>query len=115
MRTAWSRLRQALLRQAYARRQIAYDVQTAHHDLVTAGDTIEQLRLQVAAARSGAKQASESYRLGTGTALESLVAQNQLLTAELQLVTEEYRQKVAYLTLLRVTGQLVFGEGPLAG
>jgi len=73
VRAAWSHLRQALLRQAFVQRQIACDVQIAHRDLETAGNAITELRLQVTAAQRAATQASESYRLGTGTALESVV------------------------------------------
>jgi hypothetical protein len=38
--------------------------------------------------------------------LERVVAQNQLLTAQLQMAGEEFDHKIAYLTLLRAAGVL---------
>jgi outer membrane protein TolC len=113
VRTAWSQLRQALLRKQQVQRQIARDVQVAFSDLRTAGLAIDQLTVQVTAARGGYAQASQAYKYGTARALEALIAQNQVLAAELQLVNQQYQRKLTYLTLLRVTGQLGFDQPPL--
>ena len=43
---------------------------------------------------------------GTGTNLETLIAQDQLLQAQVQLASQEFEYKVAYLTLIRVVGSL---------
>lgn len=113
VRTAWSQLRQSLLRKQQVQRQIARGVQVAFSDLWTAGKVIDQLTVQVQAAGAAYAQASQAYKFGTATALEALVAQNQVLSAELQLVNQRYQRKLAYLTLLRVTGQLGFDQPPL--
>jgi len=44
--------------------------------------------------------------IGLATNLERLIAQDQLLTAQLQYVSEQFTRKVSYLNLLRATGSL---------
>jgi len=60
---------------------------------------LDELRTQVAAAKEGYRQADQDYRAGTATSLEPLIAQDQVLSAELQLASQEFEYKVAYLTL----------------
>ena len=67
---------------------------------------LAELRTELAAAQEGYNQASNSFKAGTGTSLETLIAQDQLLRAQVQLASQEFEYKVAYLTLIRVVGTL---------
>ena len=49
---------------------------------------------------------THDQRAGRGTTLESIVAQDQLLSAQLELASEEFDYKIAYLNLLRSAGVL---------
>lgn len=113
VRTAWSQLRQAGLNESLVRRQIVEEVRLAHENLAAALGTLERLRTQEQAARDGLRQASEAAKAGVGTDLERLVSQDQYLSAQMQVVTQSYTAKIAYLQLLRTTGHLTFSEWPL--
>jgi adhesin transport system outer membrane protein len=106
VRAALSRLRQAKLAESMVRRQIVETVRIAHENLVSARQALVELRTELAAAQEGYTQASNSYKAGTGTNLETLIAQDQLLRAQVQLASQEFEYKVAYLTLVRVVGTL---------
>ena len=106
VRAALSRLRQAKLAESMVRRQIVENVRIAHENLVAARQSLVELRTELAAAQEGYNQASNSYKAGTGTSLETLIAQDQLLRAQVQLASQEFEYKVAYLTLVRVVGSL---------
>lgn len=111
VRTAWSRYRQSILAESLTRRRVSADVQTAYEDLLSSGRRLQELRTQVAASDEAFRQADQSYNVGLATNLERLVAQDTLLTAQLQLTSEQYDHKVFFLNLLRVAGRL---NGPLA-
>jgi outer membrane protein TolC len=114
VRTAWSRYRQAVLFHSQLQRQIDRDVRTALETLTSTLAQLDELHIQVASAREALRQADESYRVGLATNLERLTAQDQALSAELQLTSAEYDRKYAYLNLLRQTGHLQLpAEGSL--
>ena len=106
VRAALSRVRQAKLNESLVRRQIVENVRIAYEDLVAAARAVDELKIELAAAEQGYRQAAESYRAGVGTSLDALIAQNQWLRAQVQLTSQQFEQKVAYLTLLRVAGEL---------
>lgn len=103
-RTALSRLRQAKLNESLVRRRIVENVRIAYEDLIAATKAVSELRIELAAAEEAYRQAANAFKAGTGTNLEALIAQDQLLRAQLQLVSQEFEQKTAYLTLVRVVG-----------
>jgi outer membrane protein TolC len=106
VRTAWSVFRQAALGESLTRRQVAQDVEIAHEDLLSSASRLEESRTQLAAAEQAFIQADRSNRIGLATNLERLIAQDQLLAAQLQNVSEQFARKVSYLNLLRATGSL---------
>jgi outer membrane protein len=106
VRTAWSQLRQAALRPRMIERQILQDVRIAYENVLLAENTLVELRTQVQAAADAYRQAGEAFRAGVATSLEQLIAQDQLLTAQVQLNSQEFNYKAVYLSLLRVSGQL---------
>jgi len=104
VRTAWSRVRQAFLASMLTRRQVVADVEQAHHDFTSSGEQIVQLRRRVAAAELALKQAEANYDVRLATNLDRLIAQDELLAARLDLITQQYTRKFAYLNLLRAAG-----------
>jgi outer membrane protein TolC len=106
VRAALSRLRQAKFNESLVRRQIVENVRIAHENLISSGKAVVELRTELSAAEQAFRQATESHEAGTGTNLEALIAQDQLLRAQVQLTSQEFDYKVAYLTLARATGQL---------
>ncbi|MGB7159895.1 MAG: TolC family protein [Tepidisphaeraceae bacterium] len=106
VRTAWSEFRQASLSEALARRQVVQDVDIAHQDLLATARRLAEARTQLTAAEQAFTQADQSNAIGLATNLERLIAQDQLLTAQLQYVSEQFTRKVSYLNLLRATGSL---------
>ena len=87
VRTAYSRLRQARLAESYALRQVLKDLQSAVENLRNDDQQIDQLGIQTAAAQEGLRQADAAFDAGLGTNLERLVAQDELLSAELSLAS----------------------------
>ena len=106
VREAWSLLRRAALFESMTTRQASHDVQVAYENVVASRARLTDLRTQVGAARDALNQAEASYRVGLATNLERLIAQSQLLNAELQLATEQYDQSLLLLDLTRFTGRL---------
>ena len=106
VRTAMSQARQARLNEQLLRRDVEQQARTAVENLDTSGRRLAELRVAVDAAQQALDVAEGNYRAGTGIYLERLVAQDQLLNAQLQLAGEEYNRKLAYLNLLRVIGEL---------
>jgi outer membrane protein TolC len=113
VRTAYSRLRQARLAESGLRRTVLRQLRTAGQDLDADRLQIEQLGIRLAAAREAMRQADAAYMAGLGTNLERLVAQDQLLSAELALTEEQVKHVVDYLRLLRATGLLDTALTPL--
>jgi outer membrane protein TolC len=99
-------LRQAELVRRQTERQVVEEVRKACQDLQTSEQRMHELAIQVAAAQEALRQADRSYAVGLATNLERLTAQDSLLSAQLSLTSDEFTHKVAYLNVLRVTGQL---------
>src|SRR5690606_32403148 len=106
VREAWSQFRQALLFRQYLFRQIDRDIRTAYENVVNSDERIRELRVQLTAAEQALRQAEESYGAGLATNLERITAQDQVLSAQLQLASEEFNRKLFYLNLLRAAGGL---------
>lgn len=106
VRDAWSEFRQAVLSYGLSRRQVRSDVETAHNELTAAAQRLDELGRQVEAAAEALRQAEASYGAGLGTNLERVTAQDQLLSAQLALASEEFNLKVAFLAALRAAGVL---------
>jgi outer membrane protein TolC len=81
-------------------------VRVAYENLLGSRRRLAELQTTLAAARAAYEQAVADQRVGRGTNLEVIVAQDQLLSAELQLAGEEFDYKIAYLNLLRSAGVL---------
>ena len=106
VRTANSQLRQAKLREQQARRRVEQQVRTAIENLQASNRRLAELHIAVEAAQQAVDVAEGNYHAGTGIYLERLVAQDQLLSAQLQSANESYALKLTYLNLLRETGAL---------
>lgn len=113
VRTAYSRLRQAHLAESGLRRAVLTDLRVVFENITADRQQIDQLTTRAAAAREAVRQADAAYKAGLGTNLERLVAQDQLLSAELALTEEEFNHKVDYLRLLRAVGLLKISLAPL--
>jgi len=114
VRDAWSQYRQTVLFERQLRRQIDRDVRQGLENLTSTLARLAELQVQATAAREALRQADESYQAGLATNLERLTAQDQLLSAELQLASAEYERKFFYLNLLRQLGQLNVPEGSIS-
>jgi outer membrane protein len=113
VRTAYSRLRQAHQAESGLRRLVLRELRVAVEDLTSDGQQIDQLGIRLTAAREALRQADAAYWAGLGTNLQRLIAQDQLLSAELALTEEQFNHIVDYLRLLRVVGVLDIGLTPL--
>lgn len=106
VREAWSLFRQAGMTESLLRRQVMQEVQLAYQDLLTTDQRIAELQTQLAAAQQAFNQADQSYNVGLATNLERVAAQDQLLTAQLQLTSARFDRTLSYFALARVTGSL---------
>jgi outer membrane protein len=106
VREALSILRQSRLFHHQLRRAAVRDVEVAIDNLSSAIEREHRLEIEVASSQQALDQADGLFQAGLGTNLERLVAQDRLLSAQLQLVNAELDAKVFYLDLLRVTGAL---------
>jgi outer membrane protein TolC len=111
VRQAWSEFRQAALTQAALRRQIDQTVETAWINLQLAHRELADLGIQVRAARDALYLAQKNYQTGRGTLLNALIAEDTLLSTQLQLTSEQFTQKTAYFNLLRAAGKLAIVIG----
>jgi outer membrane protein TolC len=109
VRRAWSELRQAALFESLTRRDALQGVQLAYENVTASRERLSDLQTQVQAAREALEQAEGSYRVGLATNLERLTAQSDLLSAELQLTSEQFDQALLVLDLTRFTGRLGSG------
>jgi outer membrane protein TolC len=106
VRRAWSVYRQAGLSQSQKRRQVMDEIIQAYQNWQNSRSKIVDLRVQVTAAQRAVDLAERGYQLGSETNLDRLVQQDSLLTAQLNLLTEQFNEKTNYLSLLRAAGQL---------
>jgi outer membrane protein len=106
VREAWSVFRELVLVHRATQRQIRRDVETALLRLEASQRLVAQLQIQVSAATQSVELAEASYGAGLGTNLERVVAQDQLLAAELEAISASFTVKIAYLELLRACGTI---------
>jgi outer membrane protein TolC len=106
VRNAWSVYRQTALTESQTRRQVTDDVNEGFANLQNSRDKIHELTIEVSAAQKAADLAERSYQLGSESNLDRLTQQDNLLTAQLNLVSEEFNEKSNYLNLLRDSGVL---------
>jgi len=118
VRGAWSVFRESVLVYRLRARQVTNDINTAHVRLLASARLVDELRTQVRVARDSLTLAEAAYQAGLGTNLERIVAQDQLLSAELEEVSATFTVKTSYLELLRAAGllsrDLINVELPLA-
>jgi len=117
VRAAWSGYRQAGLTESQTHRQVVDDVNEGYQNLQSSREQVAELKVEVEAAQLSADLAERSYQLGSLSNVDRLTQQDNLLTAQLNLVSEEFTEKSNYLNLLRVTGELasVLPKPPTAG
>ena len=106
VREAWSIYRQAAASQSLLRRQVEQEVEIGLQNLRTTAQRIDELEVQLQAAQAAFNQADQSYNVGLATNLERVTAQEQLLSAELQLASARFDRTLSYLSLARATGTL---------
>jgi outer membrane protein TolC len=106
VRNAWSLYRQAGLTESQTHRQVMDDVNEGYQNLQSSREQVAELRVEVEAAQLSADLAERSYQLGSLSNVDRLTQQDNLLTAQLNLVSEQFTEKSNYLNLLRVTGNL---------
>lgn len=106
VRGTWSLFRQSVLAYRSRVRQVKSDVETAHLRLRASVRLAAELESQVRVATQAVELAEAAYQAGLGTNLERVIAQDQLLAAELEAVSEAFTTKTAYLELLRACGLL---------
>ncbi len=111
---AWSRFRQAVLAYSLLKRQIRQDVEISHKNVGASIARMAELNEQLRAAQEAIRQAESAYNNGLGTNLERITAQDQFLNAQLQLTSEEFDQKVFYLTAYRALGAITEGTAGVA-
>jgi outer membrane protein TolC len=114
VRTAWSKLRQALYAEWLLIRQVQHDVKSAWDTTDSSRRRIIELRAEVAASQEALRQATQRYSVGLAINLDVLTAYDTLLTSQLDLATEEFNHKIYYLDLLRALGQLPLPTTPNA-
>ncbi len=107
VKIAWSEFRKSVLNEANLRRKIMQDIQTSLDDVNDAASAIEQLKVQENAAQLALDQSTAAYKVGLATNLEQVIAQDQLLSAQLGINNTEYDRKQFYLTLWRLSGQSI--------
>ena len=106
VRSAWSTMRVAALVESETRRMAIADARTAYANLLASERRIAALRDQVEAAHEALRQAQAGLVNNLAIVLDVLNAQDQVLNAELNLVSAEYDRRVFYLNLLRAVGRL---------
>ncbi len=106
VRTTLSQLRQARLALSQTQRQVLENVEIAYANLVYTRAALEQVQIELQAADDAYTQAAQAERGGVSTSLDTLIAQDQLLAAQVRQASKEFDYKVAYLTLLRTIGLL---------
>lgn len=106
VREAWSFFRQAMLLREYTLRQVRQEVSTAYVSLQASGEQLVELTTRVSAAEQAFQQAEASYAAGLATNLDRVQAQDELLSAQLQLTSERFDRKITFLELVRASGRL---------
>jgi outer membrane protein TolC len=106
VRAAWSQYRAAGLTREQTRRTVTDDVNEQYANLHDAREQVAELKVEVAASQKAVDLAERGYQLGSASNLDRLTQQDNLLTAQLNLVNEQFSEKSSYLALLRASGAL---------
>jgi outer membrane protein len=106
IRAAWSRFREAALEYRLRARAATADVDVVLAQLQSSRARLDEFDTQTRVAREALTLADAAYEAGLGTNLERITAQDELLTAQLQRVSEEYQVKLLSLALRRACGTL---------
>jgi outer membrane protein len=106
IRRGWSAYRQSELAQSQTLRQVIDDVNENYESLQGSRDKVVDLTVAVDSAQTASDLAERAYQLGSDSNLDRLTQQDNLLTAQLNLVSEQYNGKTSYLGLLRAEGAL---------
>lgn len=106
IRSAWSQYRQAGLLESQTARQVRDDINENYRTFLSSRQQVERLTVEVAAAQNAYDLAERAYQLGSDSNLDRLTQQDALLTAQLNLLSEEFSVKSSYLGLLRASGKL---------
>ncbi len=108
VRTAYSKLRQAMLAEQMLRRKIHEQIRIALSNWVTSRELIRDTRTETQAARAAFLQAHHSFQVGLATNLDVITAQDRYLTANLTYQQAKYTTCVDMLNLLRESGRLTY-------
>lgn len=104
VRTAWSMLRQAKLNQSYLERQVAKELTVAIENYNESSKEISELQVMVKAAQDELQRSMYAYNAGLATNLDTIIARNQLLNAQLSLSEAQFSEKINFLNLMRILG-----------
>lgn len=89
-----------------AKRAASTDVEDARARFDEVERRAAAVVVRVDAARRSLEQAEALWQTGQGTNLERLVAQDELLSAELELTTADLDRKVRHVEILRAAGTI---------
>lgn len=106
VRGAYSRLRQAHTLLSQTRREVLRDLRVALEDLKSDERQLGELDQEVRAAQEAVDQAEAAFSAGVFTGLDRLVAQDRLLSAQLDRTRAAFGRDVDYLRVLRAAGVL---------
>ncbi len=104
VRGAWAQFRERVLTYRLREREARRDVETAFVRVQAATNLVAELQSQVQIASQAVELAEVTYQAGLGTNLERVIAQDQLLAAELEAVNAAFATKIAHLELRRACG-----------
>ncbi len=104
VRTAWSMLRQAKLNESYLYRQVGEQLAVALENYSETGKEVAELEVLVKSAQDELQTSMYSYNAGLATNLDTIIARNQLLNAQLSLSETKYNEKINFLNLMRILG-----------
>ena len=105
VRTAWSILRQAKLYESYLYRQINEELIVAVENYNKTSKEVSELEVLIKAAQDELQRSIYAYNAGLATNLDTIIARNQLLTAELSLTEARFNEKINFLNLMRILGR----------
>lgn len=110
VRNAYSLLRAAELTLSQTHKQVEDDIRTSWANLQNSRQEIDELRVELSASTDALVLAQRQFNVGLATNLDVLTAEDDLLSTQLQLATQEYQDKINYLDLLRVAGRLTLKD-----
>ena len=104
VRTAWSMLRQAKLNESYLQRQVSEQFAVALENYNETEKQANELEVLVRSAQDELQTSIYSYNAGLATNLDTIIARNQLLNAQLSLTETKFSEKINFLNLMRILG-----------